>query len=254
MARPPKVGGARDKHIAMSSEPVEPASPEDAEPTIIEDLAASGAPPDAGDDGGAAAVEPFYQGGPTGIEIDPEAEEKVRASLALLLDSLGHLSEEMLEAARTFLTQGDANADPPSPGGLLVDMQVQLWWLARELGLDVKAELEKRLTAFDRVMDAHRRQADLIRHLQEQLALKEIPPPAAPTPEERCLMILASGVNLRRSAAEPPLWSWGFVSFADGAVNALASKGYAKFRADGASGTYVTITDDGRKACVERFG
>lgn len=252
MARPPKVGGARGKHIEVSSEPAEPDSPEGSEPTLIEGDEESGAAPERADDDG--AVEPFYQGGPTGIEIDPEAEEKVRASLALLLDSLGHLSEEMLEAARTFLTQGDANADPPSPGGLLVDMQVQLWWLARELGLDVKAELEKRLTAFNRVMDAHRRQAELIRHLQEQLALKEIPPPAAPTPEERCLMILASGVNLRRNAAEPPVWSWGFASFADAAVNALASKGYAKFRADGASGTYVTITDDGRRACQERFG
>lgn len=148
MARPPKVGGARGKHIEVSSEPAEPDSPEGSEPTLIEGDEESGAAPERADDDG--AVEPFYQGGPTGIEIDPEAEEKVRASLALLLDSLGHLSEEMLEAARTFLTQGDANADPPSPGGLLVDMQVQLWWLARELGLDVKAELEKRLTAFNR--------------------------------------------------------------------------------------------------------
>jgi hypothetical protein len=254
MVRPPKLGGTRGKHIEVSSEPADSASSDAREPTIIEDAGEPGAAAARDDDGDGGAVEPFYQGGPTGIEIDPEAEEKVRASLALLLDSLGHLSEEMLEAARTFLTQGDANADPPSPGGLLVDMQVQLWWLARELGLDIKAELEKRLTAFERVMDAHRRQAELIRHLQEQLALKDIPPPATPSEEERCLIILASGVNLRRSAAEPPVWSWGFASFADAAVNALSSRGHAKFRADGASGTYVTITEEGRKACRERFG
>src|SRR3954462_14711890 len=139
MVRPPKVGGTRGKHIEVSSEPADSAPSDERERTVIEEAGAAPARDDAGDSG---AIEPFYQGGPTGIEIDPEAEEKVRASLALLLDSLGHLSEEMLEAARTFLTQGDANADPPSPGGLLVDMQVQLWWLARELGLDVKAELE----------------------------------------------------------------------------------------------------------------
>jgi hypothetical protein len=104
------------------------------------------------------------------------------------------------------------------------------------------------------VIDAHRRQAELIRVLQEQLALKEVPPPAQPTAEERCLIIMASGVNLRRNASEPPVWSWGFASFPDSAVNALAAKSYAKFRADGASGTYVTITDEGRKACQERFG
>jgi hypothetical protein len=133
-------------------------------------------------------------------------------------------------------------------------MQVQLWWLARELGLDIKAELEKRLAAFNRVMAAHRRQAELIRMLQEQLALKEVPPPATPTPEERCLIILASGVNLRRGASDPPLWSWGFASFEDRTINALAAKGFTKFRADGASGTYVTVTEEGRKACRERFG
>jgi len=136
-----------------------------------------------------------------------------------------------------------------------------VWWLARELGLDIKAELEKRLTAFNRIMSAHRRQAELIRHLHEeladlhaQLASKDIPPPARPSDEERCLIILASGVNLRRGASEPPVWTWNFASFEDSAVNPLVSRGYAKFRADGASGTYVTITDDGRKACKERFG
>jgi len=104
-------------------------------------------------------------------------------------------------------------------------------------------------------------QAELIRHLHEeladlhaQLASKDIPPPARPSDEERCLIILASGVNLRRGASEPPVWTWNFASFEDSAVNPLVSRGYAKFRADGASGTYVTITDDGRKACKERFG
>jgi hypothetical protein len=175
----------------------------------------------------------------------------------MLLDSLGHLSEEMLDAARIFLTQGDPHAETPAAGGLIVDMQVQLWWLAHEMGIDVKAELEKRLAAFNRVMDGHRRQAELIRRLQEEIALKEVPPvppPAQPTAEERCLIIMASGVNLRRSASEPPTWSWGFASFEDSDVSALASKGFAKFRADGASGTYVTITEEGRKACRERFG
>ena len=251
MAKPPKLGGARGKHIEMSSEPMGPELERD-EPALIEDDAPGDGAAALG--GSAADGDTFYQGGPTGIEIDPEAEEKVRASLALLLDSLGSLSEEMLESARIFLTQGDTNADPPSPGGLLIDMQVQLWWLARELGLDIKAELEKRLEAFNRVMDAHRRQAELIRHLQEQLALKEVPPPAQPTPAERCLIVLASGVNLRRSTSEPPVWNWNFAVFEDAAVNALANKGYASFRADGASGTYVTVTDAGRKACRERFG
>ena len=260
MAKPPRLGPPRSKHIEVSSEPVEPESEIESEPTILDDEMPVETGAEHVEGSAAGAAEPFDDG-PSGIEIDPEAEEKVRASLALLLDSLGHLSEEMLAAARTFLTQGDANAAPPSTGGILVDMQVQLWWLARELGLDIKAELEKRLEAFERIMTAHRRQAELIRHLHEeladlhqQLASKEIPPPSQPSAEERCLILLASGVTLRRSASEPPLWSWNFASFEDSAVNALASKGYVKFRADGASGTYVTITDDGRKACKERFG
>jgi hypothetical protein len=248
MARPPGMSG---KHIQESDAPVSDARDLDTLAQLADDALVAA-------EDAAIAGEPFFSGGPTtGIEIDPEAEEKVRASLAMLLDSLGHLSEEMLEAARTFLTQGDPNADPPSPGGLIVDMQVQLWWLARELGLDVKAELERRLASFNRVIEAHRRQAELIRVLQEQLALKEVPPtppPAQPTAAERCLIIMASGVNLRRNASEPPVWSWGFASFDDAAVAALESKGFAKFRADGASGTYVTITDEGRAACRERFG
>lgn len=175
-----------------------------------------------------------------GVHVDQVTEERVVTALDSLLRAMSGLGADMAVAASLFLQRGDPYAEPPSLAGVLVDQQIQLWFLANQLGIDIRAEIGRRL-------DGYRDRASELIHAHPEA------PPAAPRSNlgDRCMFLLGAGGSLRREPTVPPMWTYQKAAFPDDVVQVLIKDGSATYKEDGASGKYVVATKRGAEVFRE---
>ncbi len=169
-----------------------------------------------------------------GVRVDQVTEQRVVTALDSLLRAMSGLGADMAVAASLFLQRGDPYAEPPTIASVLVDQQIQLWFLANQLGVDIRAEIGRRLDGY------RERATELIQAHPE-------PAPAAPRSNlgDRCMFLLGAGGSLRREPVVPPVWVYQKAAFPDAVVQTLIKDGCATTKEDGASGLYVVVTKRG---------
>ncbi|MFY7958729.1 MAG: hypothetical protein ACOVVK_01515 [Elsteraceae bacterium] len=178
------------------------------------------------------------------IHLAAPSEARIFAALNALMEALSGPRGDIAVAAEKYLTRGFPDAPKPTTQGVVLDMLVQLLWLAATLHVDIGAELE-RLTREHEIAAARSREEKAI--IEKQQANRAVLGGGLETPQGRCLTILAYGVNLRPEPKDGT-WTWRKAVFPDQLIQLLLAGGLVSVEGDGASSTYLAITPRGLAA------
>jgi hypothetical protein len=179
-----------------------------------------------------------FETGQGGVRVERVTEERVHTALDSLLRAMSGFGADMSTAAALFMQRGNPFAEPPTVPGVLVDLQIAVWWLANQLNVDIRADLVRRLSGYRETA------VEAIANAPEPDY--EPPPPLLRSAlADRCLFLIGTGVALRREPTTPPRWSFQKASFPNDVVRELASEGLVTFKEDGATSAVVVITPRG---------
>lgn len=178
------------------------------------------------------------------IHLAAPSEARIFAALNALMEALSGPRGDIAVAAERYLTRGFPGAPKPTTQGVVLDMLVQLLWLAATLHVDIGEELE-RLTKEHEIAAARSREEKAI--IEKQQANRAVLGGGLETPQGRCLTILAYGVNLRPEPKDGT-WTWRKAVFPDHLIQLLLAGGLVSVEGDGASSTYLAITPRGLAA------
>ncbi len=178
------------------------------------------------------------------IHLAQPSEARIFQALNALMDALSGPRGDIAVAAEKYLTRGFPGAPAPTTQGVVLDMLVQLLWLAATLHVDIGAELE-RLTREHEIAAARSREEKAV--VERQQANRAVLGGGLETPQGRCLTILAYGVNLRPEPKDGT-WAWRKAVFPDSLIQLLLAGGLVSVEGDGASSTYLAITPRGLAA------
>jgi len=178
------------------------------------------------------------------IHLAQPSEARIFQALNALMDALSGPRGDIAVAAEKYLTRGFPGAPAPTTQGVVLDMLVQLLWLAATLHVDIGAELE-RLTREHEIAAARSREAQA--QIERQQANRAVLGGGLETPQGRCLTILAYGVNLRPEPKDGT-WTWRKAVFPDALIQQMIAGGLVTQEGDGASSAYLAISPRGLAA------
>ena len=178
------------------------------------------------------------------IHLGEQSQARIFHALKALMDALSGPRGDIAVASERYLTRGIPGASPPTTEGVVLDMLVQLLWLAATLHVDIGAELERQTKEHEiRAARSREEKAQVARQQANRAALGG----GLETPQGRCLTILAYGVNLRPEPKDAT-WTWRNAVFPDSLIQLLLAGGLVSIEGDGASSVFLAITKRGLEA------